>query len=716
MSDFDPDAYLAQKQKAAPAPKAFDPDAYLAHKTNTPDSPDEGNLFTGDVRMQNSFASPDVTQEYLAKNGYKNAHQNSNDEWVAQNDKGRWVKDTTNFFPTTTGQPGEPIGKRISKTMASAHPVEWAESHLGGALPLLGQMGGDALSALLAPETGGGSLAAAVPMSAAGAAAGQYARNKIGSWMGVNNAPATKGMLSEGLQGASAPVVGRALGEGIKGAGFLAEDQLNQVGAPLKKVVSNTLGKVVGVSPDSAWEYIKHPYETLFGKTDDGIPLRVAKEGSDALAAKNKALGKAVEVANDARAAVPGVLDTSSTLDTLSQQLQDALKKGEITPQEADTLQAKAEKYLMTPYHDPGTAKFTPIKPRENFDGLETSVPNASVQDSMTAPKRSVPGLGGKAGVTPDAEAHTQMSLPMDHGPSTYVELPGARGSHDFTAIPPDKNPLVALAPEQRTLLAHTQPPLPEPGAREIPGIPSNKVIYPREEVQQALPIKRGFEPAGEPELVPGQPGRSYKLPQTDAETLRKGIGQFSPGANGPSQAIMDKKANQIVPQGTDKYQDQQTLIRKLMKALNIADQDSPEVQAVVKANGDFNSFKKDAKILKPMQNPTAQENFVRNLEKPGKTNVLDAFKRQVSPSSLHDLQNYFKDVATRKDWSVGATPTLGDTLRNSLKSLPQRTAREGLKAATGFSAATDLPGVLATHAFGPWSLMNQPKENKNGK
>ncbi len=198
----------------------------------TKDNPIESDIFGSDKdRTKASFGDPKGVGRMLMGKGFINVEKNKNGDLVAKKSDGTWHKDATGLL---------------------SHPINWAESGAGKALPLAGGIAGG----LAGIESGPGAIAAA----AGGGAAGEAARSSIGRGMGVYDGDVVDQAKDMGKEGAT-----MALGEGL-GRYAVAPAARSFANSGLVDAATSSAGRgltklgseITGVTPSDIRTYAKH--------------------------------------------------------------------------------------------------------------------------------------------------------------------------------------------------------------------------------------------------------------------------------------------------------------------------------------------------------------------------------------------------------------------------------------------------------------------------
>lgn len=203
------------------------------------DNPHEKSLLPDMERAAGSFGDEAGRIEQLKKNGFSDVRKNKQGDLVAKGYDGKYYRDATKF---------------------TEHPVNWAESKLGHALPTSGMV----LGAV------GGEGVASVPLAAAGAGLGETLRVAAGKHMGTYKGglpEAAMDVAGETLGGAAAEVGGKAIGKlPLPLAGGVTIDQatkdalaaLVSGGSKVATRISQTL---TGVDKDAYMRQLMRPNE-----------------------------------------------------------------------------------------------------------------------------------------------------------------------------------------------------------------------------------------------------------------------------------------------------------------------------------------------------------------------------------------------------------------------------------------------------------------------
>lgn len=646
MADFDPVTYRKSQGSLSEqgAVNSFDPVAYRAAGTNSPDNPTGTSLFANDEdRLKMGFASPDVAKSYYEGNGFSNPQRNKSGDTVVQDKSGKWYKDQSNFWPTTTGTPGAGVGARLQESLMSAHPANWLETHIGGALPIAGQTVGEGLAALAAPETGGASLAGAMGAGGVGAAAGEAARQGIGHAMGVNTAPLDAKEIAE--QGA----IGTLAAPIARGAGALSKVGVNALGrevtglptdalAQLGRGARNVLAKVTGVEPESMGQFLKSPTDVAKAE-----PLPIAQQAESDIQAGRQTLGKNVENSWDSLLSKQGQkpVDARATIARARQQITEGLADGSIHPDEVPILQKHIQDYLTTAQDIPGVP--APPTIQQPWERGEI--------DNETKLYRGRHPVNGKGDWT------LNPGEAVSHAGGGPVDVSTVGNIHGANLVPNAES----FFPEgMDTPLSGTMK-----GAPRVQ-VPSSEIP-----TTQEVPNPAQWMPGGEP--------RTVQQPVTTLDRLRQAIGQLSPGTKSmPKTAFGQQPLN-----GTsDKLLNQLEMLSGKLRKLAVSG-GGPEADALARTNAEYAANETGMATIKGVANDPVQENFIRGLSNQGKTAQMSELEKRVSPDTLEAIRNMIAQNQMAKTGGV------------------QGALRSTMRGAGAVNRAMSLPGTSVT---GPWS------------
>lgn len=217
-------AYLKQVSPGADQASLKQYETYLRSQPgSSPGNPASVDMFPGkdSTRVGVGFGDPENGAYQAYKQGFKNPSLDSGGNLVAQDAKGRYVKDATNFWPnqlnTTPVNDVPSAAKAAQQILSSAHPINWAEANLGPAFRGAGWLGGATLGGLAGVEGGPLAFASATAGAGTGSAAGEQARQAIGRMAGVYHAPegspqSNQDTLHAGEEGAISEAGGRLVG------------------------------------------------------------------------------------------------------------------------------------------------------------------------------------------------------------------------------------------------------------------------------------------------------------------------------------------------------------------------------------------------------------------------------------------------------------------------------------------------------------------------
>ena len=435
---------------------------------------------------------------------------------------------------TTPDAKGNRIGAQTAAYLRSTHPINWAESHLGSALPVAGMLAGGGMAAALAPETLGASLSGLGASAGTGGAAGLAGKQAIGKSLGVSDMD-TDAIKQEGVNDAVMEMAGRGVGQLPlpNAVGGSVEGALGKLGDMARTTVTKPLsylaGLVTGVPRQAAEQLMNDPLGVAMANS-----LKTAKVASGELSARNQLLGRIVGQTREAALKARGDLsfDSSGTLNEIGANVDEGVRLGHITPEEGDKLKAIADQYLTTPHTKPGIpAPATVRAPWQRGElGPETPVYRGKHPEN---------GKGDWTLDPAEARAHA--------GPEGVVQ-PSVLGN---------------LGKEGDLIGGYAGAVQPE-GNQLVPGVMKN---VPRGEAIPAsqIPVTREVPNPKKWTVPPKQ----TQLPAASMDQLVQGVGALSPGSSGPSQTAMSKMANDVVPQGSDKYMAQLAQMRGALKAVD---------------------------------------------------------------------------------------------------------------------------------------------------
>lgn len=190
-------------------------------------NPKSVDMFPGadTARIGIGFGDKDNAAYQGYKQGFKNPHLDSDGNLVAQDAKGHYVKDATNFWPNQMNK--TPVtdlssaAQAAKEIMSSSHPLNWTEANLGPALRgagwLAGASAGGTLGAFSGPFAPAIGTAGATVGAGIGEGAGEELRQDIGRAAGVyhatDNSPQSQSdVVSAMNHGALSELGGRAIG------------------------------------------------------------------------------------------------------------------------------------------------------------------------------------------------------------------------------------------------------------------------------------------------------------------------------------------------------------------------------------------------------------------------------------------------------------------------------------------------------------------------
>ena len=261
--------------------------ATQASDGSTPDAPISKDLFGDYGRTAGSFGDDGGKAKMLAGQGYVSAKRNGAGDQVFQHADGKWYKDADNFFSGAKGLEG----------YVPEHPLNWAESKLGKALPMLGMMAGGAAGAAVgAPEAGVGAIPGAMAGAAGGSIAGEGMRQATGKYLGTYDGDASdsaRDMATEGLVGGLTEGAGRAVAPVVEP---YVKAGLDSAGKLIKSGVSNASSLMTGVPKEAIERLIERPSQVL-GADAEGKALSVAQSARQELQDRNAASLRRVSLA-----------------------------------------------------------------------------------------------------------------------------------------------------------------------------------------------------------------------------------------------------------------------------------------------------------------------------------------------------------------------------------------------------------------------------------
>jgi hypothetical protein len=255
------------------------------------DNPFEKDLFGSDSdRAKSSFGDTKGVGKLLLQKGFVDVAKNKDGDIVAKDKDGNWHKDASGFL---------------------SHPINWAESHAGQALPLAGGIG----AATLASASGPGAILAA----GAGGAGGEAARIAAGKAMGVYD-----GDLGDAATDVGENAAGMALGEGAgryvlspiaKAIAPYAAPVTDMIGQGLKKGIARASEITSGAPREAVERLIERPNEVLGATPDKAID--VAEKARAELLQRNNLEGQKISAAREQFGQTHGEMpiDTSDVLD-----------------------------------------------------------------------------------------------------------------------------------------------------------------------------------------------------------------------------------------------------------------------------------------------------------------------------------------------------------------------------------------------------------------
>lgn len=198
LTDQELEARIAAKQHPLQAITDQELEARIAARMPRED------LFGDQGRMAQSFGNAAGAKAALAAKGYVDARLNADGEYEAQKKDGTWVRDTSNFF-----RPGEWTDP---KAYIPQHPVNWAESKLGQALPEAGKTAGNVAGAMMGAGAGPAAPVAApvaaAALGGAGGAGGETIRQGIGRGLGTFQGEDAGETSRQATEGAASGLIG----------------------------------------------------------------------------------------------------------------------------------------------------------------------------------------------------------------------------------------------------------------------------------------------------------------------------------------------------------------------------------------------------------------------------------------------------------------------------------------------------------------------------
>lgn len=353
-----------------------------------PDNPAKADIFSSDInRTKAGFGDLEGIAPMIQQKGFTDVKKNASGELIAKGPDGKYYKDANEFF--------------------GGHPLNWAESHLGGAYPLAGMaLGAAGAGALATPGTlGVGTIPASIAGAGVGAGVGEGARIGIGKYLGVHKGGAydvNKDILGEGAMGALSEFGGKKIGM-IPLPGKLASvDNATKMGLEKlvgmgQKGVTKISQALTGVDADAYLRQLLRPNQVK-NALAPGNSLAVTRAAQDELSARAGQEGKAISQARQAFADKYGgeQIPTTPMQDTLEQAMArnapNSSGRSGMTPDEFLELNDLKAKDLST--HAPdmyGNSTSQPVKSagelQRTADWLQQQVsPN---QYKGSAPTRS---------------------------------------------------------------------------------------------------------------------------------------------------------------------------------------------------------------------------------------------------------------------------------------------------------------------------------------
>jgi hypothetical protein len=246
------------------------------------------------ARMKASFADDAGLNQMLESRGFTDIGRDKEGRVIAKNIKGEWVTDADKFFNDEPGLKGYLPG----------HPVNWAASRVGHALPTAGFMIGGGAGAV--EGAGIASFPAATAGAAAGASVGELARKGVGSLLGVQKGQGAASHILDvgqaGIEGGAAELGGRTLGKvGWNGYNVDAGTKylLKQLKEKLVNPASAALVKgLTGVPMAASLRLLERRPQVL--KADDpGAVRNLGVQAAEELDALNRDKNTAISQARD---------------------------------------------------------------------------------------------------------------------------------------------------------------------------------------------------------------------------------------------------------------------------------------------------------------------------------------------------------------------------------------------------------------------------------
>lgn len=321
-----------------------------------PENPSGKDLY-GDYRsrMASSFGNDPGIAGLLAKSGYVDAKRNSKGEFVVKHaSDGKWYKDQDNFLD---------------------HPINYAEAHLGSALPLIGM------------AAGGGS--AGIPGAAAGAMGGEGLRQATGRALGTYEADPLESLKDTALEGAGG-AAGEAIGKPIsEGLAYYAKPLIPAAKDAIKKGVSTVSEFMSGVPKEAVERLIERPGQVMNAESD-GNALNVARRARDEFLNRDSQEDQAIQAARQKFRAQFGdqPVDTSPIIknqnDFVSKNAPTNQGTGPLSENEIQNINGIEKRDLTTTQKKPGmyedTENYLPQKSAGDLqklaDSLSTQIKN----------------------------------------------------------------------------------------------------------------------------------------------------------------------------------------------------------------------------------------------------------------------------------------------------------------------------------------------------
>lgn len=524
------------------------------------DNPATTDVFGSDMnRTASSFGNDSGIAKLLSSKGYVNAQRNKAGDLVFQTKSGDWHKDANNF---------------------TEHPINWAESKIGGSLPVLG-MGAGGVAGAGAAGPGGAMIGGGV-----GAAAGEGLRQAAGRSMGVYDGGAGESaddISKEGMAGILSEAGGQVVN---KFAGPYVSAGLDSLGQGIKAGVSRGSSLLTGVPKEAIERLIERPSQVL-GASAPRFGFDTAQKADAEAAARDQLEKSKIRDARDLFRSNFGdtetdtspLLQDSKTFRDRNSPNSDGV--GALSSGELKTVSDFERKNLMTRTRsdapDPN-ARFSEPVLSQNQIPLNDPVKASAID---TVPE-------GRA-FQPDGEFSSVQSVDNDQKKMfPWAKIPNEK------IVPSDASPV---------------------RGGEYVDTPA-KVI-----------------PGGEMDVLPTQKGHSFE--GWDNSYPTKSAADLHKFADYLDSQVQNFQQNRTPGTGDTRYQARlRQLYGQVKGLLHEADPDG-----LGEADKAFSQYADHAANMKSLADPSRRESFINNLYGKNKSAVQDSAE-EILPNTMEDLKD----------------------------------------------------------------------------